>query len=197
MAWDEENDINDLQGRRESRRAVFDMAGRPGESTGLEGRRQERAQGRVSGLYRGGVDRHAAAQPAAAHGGDGASTRSPDAASFGSGRYERRHPSSNAWRRVVIPLSLGCARTRVSKRYKRVSIGGMCTSSLPPRKAGRSSASGLTPRHAISVGPILKPRSGTVHLEGGLTLDYVKVRCIADIDLTTLAGQGHLEIVAA
>jgi uncharacterized protein YbdZ (MbtH family) len=38
---------------------------------------------------------------------------------------------------------------------------------------------------------------GTMHLEGGLTLDYVKVRCIADIDLTTLAGEGHLEIVAA
>jgi uncharacterized protein YbdZ (MbtH family) len=38
-------------------------------------------------------------------------------------------------------------------------------------------------------------QTGTVHLEGGLTLDYVKVRCIADIDLPTLAGQGHLEIV--
>jgi len=40
-------------------------------------------------------------------------------------------------------------------------------------------------------------QTGRVHLEGGLTLDYVKVRCIADIDLTTLAGQGHLEIVEA
>ena len=40
-------------------------------------------------------------------------------------------------------------------------------------------------------------QTGTVHLEGGLTLDYVKVRCIADIDLTTLAGQGHLAIVEA
>jgi uncharacterized protein YbdZ (MbtH family) len=34
--------------------------------------------------------------------------------------------------------------------------------------------------------------TGTVHLEGGLTLNYVKVRCIADIDLQTLAGTGHL-----
>ena len=34
--------------------------------------------------------------------------------------------------------------------------------------------------------------AGTVHLEGELTLDYVKVRCIADIDLRTLAGEGHL-----
>ncbi|MGB8508764.1 MAG: MbtH family protein [Pyrinomonadaceae bacterium] len=35
-------------------------------------------------------------------------------------------------------------------------------------------------------------KTGTVHLEGGLTLNYVKVRCIADIDLLTLTGKGHL-----
>lgn len=34
---------------------------------------------------------------------------------------------------------------------------------------------------------------GTVHLEGGLTLNYVKVQCIADVDLQTLTGSGHLE----
>lgn len=35
-------------------------------------------------------------------------------------------------------------------------------------------------------------QTGTVHLEGELTLDAVKVRCIADIDLQTLNGQGYL-----
>ncbi len=39
-------------------------------------------------------------------------------------------------------------------------------------------------------------QTGNVHLLGELTLDYVKVRCIADIDLKTLAGTGHLEPVA-
>ena len=34
--------------------------------------------------------------------------------------------------------------------------------------------------------------TGRVRLEGELTLNYVKVRCIADLDLDTLAGQGHL-----
>lgn len=34
---------------------------------------------------------------------------------------------------------------------------------------------------------------GTVHLVGQLTLNYVKVRCIADIDLASLEGYGHLE----
>lgn len=39
--------------------------------------------------------------------------------------------------------------------------------------------------------------TGMVHLEGGLTLDYVKVKCIADIDLTTLEGRGYLVKVEA
>lgn len=38
---------------------------------------------------------------------------------------------------------------------------------------------------------------GSVHVEGGLTLDYVKVRCIADIDLSTLEGKGRLVKVEA
>jgi uncharacterized protein YbdZ (MbtH family) len=35
-------------------------------------------------------------------------------------------------------------------------------------------------------------QTGTVHLEGDLTLDYVNVRCFADINLETLTGRGHL-----
>jgi len=34
--------------------------------------------------------------------------------------------------------------------------------------------------------------TGTVHVEGDLTLDYVKIKCVADIDLSTLEGKGHL-----
>lgn len=37
--------------------------------------------------------------------------------------------------------------------------------------------------------------TGTVHLVGNLALNYVKVRCVADIDLATLEGKGHLEIL--
>lgn len=37
--------------------------------------------------------------------------------------------------------------------------------------------------------------TGTVHIEGTLTLDYVKVRCLADIDLATLNGSGHLVVL--
>ncbi len=34
--------------------------------------------------------------------------------------------------------------------------------------------------------------TGSVHVEGGVTFDYVKVRCIADIDLRRLEGTGQL-----
>jgi hypothetical protein len=34
--------------------------------------------------------------------------------------------------------------------------------------------------------------TGNVHLVGNLTLNYVKVQCIADIELKTLEGKGYL-----
>lgn len=37
--------------------------------------------------------------------------------------------------------------------------------------------------------------NGPLHLEGNLSLNSVKVRCIADIDLQSLAGLGHLQVV--
>jgi uncharacterized protein YbdZ (MbtH family) len=33
---------------------------------------------------------------------------------------------------------------------------------------------------------------GTVHLEGELTLDQAKVRCVVDLDVATLRGEGYL-----
>ena len=38
--------------------------------------------------------------------------------------------------------------------------------------------------------------TGKVRLRGDLMLDYVPVRVVADIDLPSLQGQGHLEILA-
>lgn len=36
---------------------------------------------------------------------------------------------------------------------------------------------------------------GSVHVEGELTLDGVRVRCVADIDLSTIEGTGHLDVL--
>ncbi len=35
-------------------------------------------------------------------------------------------------------------------------------------------------------------QTGSVHMVGNVTLNYVKVQCVADIDLSTLAGKGYL-----
>ena len=37
--------------------------------------------------------------------------------------------------------------------------------------------------------------TGIVHVEGTLTLNYVKVRCVADVDLAQLKGTGHLLVL--
>src|SRR5436190_374122 len=37
--------------------------------------------------------------------------------------------------------------------------------------------------------------TGIVHVVGNLTLNYVKVRCVADIDLATLQGTGRLVVL--
>jgi hypothetical protein len=37
---------------------------------------------------------------------------------------------------------------------------------------------------------------GRLTLVGSLTLDYVKVRCIADVELPGLVGHGHLETIS-
>jgi hypothetical protein len=39
--------------------------------------------------------------------------------------------------------------------------------------------------------------TGSAHLVGNLTLNGVPVQCIAHLDLSTLAGQGHLQPVSA
>jgi uncharacterized protein YbdZ (MbtH family) len=41
----------------------------------------------------------------------------------------------------------------------------------------------------------LEKGAGDVHIEGALTLNYAKVRCVADIALDTLSGRGRLERV--
>ena len=39
--------------------------------------------------------------------------------------------------------------------------------------------------------------TGTVRLVGGLTLNYEKVTCVADIDLSTFEGRGKLQPASA
>lgn len=41
----------------------------------------------------------------------------------------------------------------------------------------------------------LESGTGRARIVGSLTLDFVRVRCVADIELPALSGHGHLEVL--
>ncbi len=51
----------------------------------------------------------------------------------------------------------------------------------------------IDPAHLDLANADWERRTGTAKLAGELVLDYVRVRCLAAIDLATLAGTGRLE----
>ncbi len=53
----------------------------------------------------------------------------------------------------------------------------------------------LDPEHTDLSGGDLEAGTGTVRLAGHLMLDYVKVRCVAELDLESMEGRGHLDIL--
>ncbi len=53
----------------------------------------------------------------------------------------------------------------------------------------------LDSEHSDLSGGDFENRTGRVRLAGNLTLDYVKVRCVGDLDLESMEGTGHLEIL--
>lgn len=53
----------------------------------------------------------------------------------------------------------------------------------------------LDPERTNLDGGNFEEGTGTVTLAGNLVLNYVKVRLVADIDLVTMEGTGHLEIL--
>jgi uncharacterized protein YbdZ (MbtH family) len=55
----------------------------------------------------------------------------------------------------------------------------------------------LEPGSAESIKEQIARDEGPLRLSGNLTLDYVPVRCVADIDLSTFAGTGKLEITTS
>ncbi len=53
----------------------------------------------------------------------------------------------------------------------------------------------LDSEHTYLSGADFDQGTGRVRLAGNLTLDYVKVRCVGDVDLESMEGTGHLDIL--
>jgi uncharacterized protein YbdZ (MbtH family) len=66
---------------------------------------------------------------------------------------------------------------------------------FPGTRGGTTLGFHLDEERSQLSGGALANREGAVQLIGELTLDYVRCRCVADIDLATLKGTGHLEVI--
>ena len=53
----------------------------------------------------------------------------------------------------------------------------------------------LDPEHSDLSAADWENKTGKIRMAGNLTLDYVKVRCVGDIDIATMEGTGHLDIL--
>lgn len=103
---------------------------------------------------------------------------------------------------LVDRLSIGDHKIVVSQRpeptvkaLKEAIDNGYVRVKFTETKGGTELGFKVDPEASDLNGANFDEGTGKVRVAGGLTLDYVKVRCIADIDLKTLDGVGHLEKV--
>jgi len=68
---------------------------------------------------------------------------------------------------------------------------------FPNTRGGTELGSQLDREQTRLDGANFESATGSVHLVGSLTLNYVKVQLVADIDLATLKGTGQLVLVEA
>ena len=90
------------------------------------------------------------------------------------------------------PVEAGLRPERSAKLFKAAIDRGYVHIKFTQTKGGTELGVRLDPDACDFSQADFEAGTGVVHVEGGLTLDYVKVKCIADIDLATLEGTGHL-----
>jgi hypothetical protein len=97
---------------------------------------------------------------------------------------EGRHP-------IVYRPKRGDARTELKEAIERRYVHVLFTET----RGGTELGFGLDEARSDLSKADWQAGGGAVHLEGTLKLDGVPVRCVADLDVATAAGQGHLEIL--
>jgi len=91
------------------------------------------------------------------------------------------------------PVEASLRPERTVELFKQRIDGGYVHIKFTDTKGGTELGVRLDPDRSDLTQADFERRTGTVRLVGSLTLDYVKVRCVASIELPTLTGRGHLE----
>lgn len=95
------------------------------------------------------------------------------------------------------PVEVGLRPERTTKLFKEAIDRNYIHIKFTKTKGGTELGFRLNPDTSDLSAADFENGKGTVHVEGVLTLDYVRLKCVADIDLSTLAGKGHLVRVEA
>jgi hypothetical protein len=93
------------------------------------------------------------------------------------------------------PVTVGGPRPSLEEFQKRVTEMGYIFLKFPETRGGTDLGVRVDQSATDVSQADFVHQKGTVHVEGTLTLNYIPVRCVADIDLATLNGTGHLVVL--
>lgn len=94
------------------------------------------------------------------------------------------------------PVEISLRPTPSAKAFKEAIDSGYVRVKFTGTKGGTELGIQVKTEACDLEGAGFESATGRAKVVGDLTLDYTRVRCIADIDLQSLAGQGRLEKIA-
>lgn len=90
------------------------------------------------------------------------------------------------------PIEAGLRPQRTVRIFKEAVERGYVHVKFTDTRGGTELGIRLDKRASDFTNADFEAGTGEVHVEGDLSLNFIKIRCIADIDISTLAGTGYL-----
>lgn len=104
---------------------------------------------------------------------------------------ELAHRLSQGAQKITYRPTRGDARSELRAALEREYVHVLFTES----RGGTELGFRPDPARSDVSGAAWEAGKGSIHLEGDLKLDGTPVRCVADLDLRTMEGQGRLEVL--
>jgi len=95
------------------------------------------------------------------------------------------------------PVEIRLRPERNAGELKRALDGGYVNVLFTGTRGGTELGVRLEPHSVELAGADFDSGTGHLRFRGKLTLNYVPVECVVDLDLATFAGQGHLEPISS
>jgi hypothetical protein len=93
------------------------------------------------------------------------------------------------------PITVGGPRPSLNEFYKRVTEMGYVFLKFTDTRGGTDLGVRIEEDRIDMSRADIEQGVGIAHIEGRLALNFINVRCVADIELATLNGTGHLVVM--